>query len=75
MTSVRLEKNLEDRLTALSKSTDRSKSFYIKEAIQEYLDEYEELLVALSIKERIKKGLEKTYTFEEVQKELGLNQE
>ncbi len=75
MTSVRLGKELESRLNELAEATARSKSFYIKEAIQGYLDEYEDLLMALNIKERLQKGLEKTYTLEEVQKQLGLNKE
>ena len=41
MLAVRLPKDLEDRLNKLAASTHRSKSFYMKEALESYLEEYE----------------------------------
>ncbi|MDC0345023.1 ribbon-helix-helix protein, CopG family [Alphaproteobacteria bacterium] len=72
MTAVRLTSDLEERLSNLSEQTKRSKSFYMKEALQEYLDEHEELLLALAVKERIQQGKEKLYTLDEAKKFLGL---
>lgn len=48
MLAVRLPEALDDRLTELSELTHRSKSFYVKQAIKDYLDEHEEHLLALS---------------------------
>lgn len=42
MLSVRLSDDLESRLDALSKRTNRSKSFYVKKAIQQFLENEEE---------------------------------
>ncbi|HOD71608.1 MAG TPA: ribbon-helix-helix domain-containing protein [Deltaproteobacteria bacterium] len=47
MLSVRLPKELEDRLTALAETTKRSKTFYIREAIENYLENMEDMYIAL----------------------------
>lgn len=75
MTSIRLDAEIEKRLNELAEATARSKTYYIKEAIQNYLDEYEETLLVLSVKERLKRGVEKTHTWEEVKEMCGLNDE
>ncbi|HVA00699.1 MAG TPA: ribbon-helix-helix protein, CopG family [Terriglobia bacterium] len=45
--SVRLGTRLEKRLEKLARRTGRPKSVYIRRAIEEYLDEQEDYLVAL----------------------------
>lgn len=75
MANVRLGNHLENRLAELAELTARSKTFYMKEALQKYLDEYEEELMILHTRDRIKKGLERTYTLEEVEEMLGLKDE
>ena len=47
MASIRLTASLEDRLKNLCKLTRRSKSFYIKEAIEKYLEDMEDTYIAL----------------------------
>ena len=42
MLAVRLPDLLEERLSHLAKQTHRSKSYYVKQAIQDFLDEQEE---------------------------------
>ena len=42
MLSVRLSKEMEERITRLAKSTQRPKSFFIKEALANYLDDMED---------------------------------
>ena len=71
-TAVRLPETLEKRLNHLAKETHRSKSFYIKRAVEDFLEEREDYLLALAIKERIDSGKEKTYSLEEVEKMAGL---
>jgi RHH-type rel operon transcriptional repressor/antitoxin RelB len=45
--AVRLNPQLEERLERLAKRTGRSKSVYIRRALEEYLDEQEDYLIAL----------------------------
>ncbi len=66
--SVRLDHNLDSRLDKLVSETHRSKSFYIKEALSEYLDNREDYLLALAAFEKE----EPTTSLLEVRKELGL---
>ena len=47
MLSVKLPEELENRLNNLAAKTKRSKSFYMREALERYLEEYEEGLLAL----------------------------
>lgn len=69
MLAVRLPHELEERLASLASKTHRSKSYYVKRAIEEFLEDQEDYLEALAVLE--KKG--KTYTLDEVKKELGID--
>lgn len=71
-TSVRLPPEAEKRLNDLAAATGRTKAFYIKEAILSQLDEMEDVYLAEKTLERIRRGQEKTYTLDEVEKDLGL---
>ena len=42
MLSVRLSKEMEERISRLAKSTQRPKSFFVKEALNNYLNDMEE---------------------------------
>ena len=44
--SVRLEKSTEKRLDDLAKLTGRTKSYYIRQALEEKLDDLEDLYIA-----------------------------
>lgn len=70
--SIRLSKDIEERLNKLSKLTGRSKTYYIKESIEQHLDEIEDLYLAEQRLIDLKSGKSKTYTLKEVEKELGL---
>lgn len=43
MLAIRLPEDIELRLNNLAKKTGRSKTFYVREAILEYLDDLEDL--------------------------------
>ncbi len=68
MLAVRLDPGTEDRLTNLAHETGRSKSYYVKQAIEDFLEEREDYLLALAVLERN----EPTKSLAEVSKELGL---
>lgn len=67
--SLRIPDALNERLDHLSHELDRRKSYLIRQAVEEFLEEREEYLTALA---RLSKN-EKEYTLEEVEKKLGLD--
>jgi len=48
MLAVRIPKALDDRLESFAKKTDRSKSYYVRKAIETFLEDREDYLVAVS---------------------------
>ena len=46
MLAIRLPEEIEKRLDALAKATGRTKSFYVREAIFEHLDDLEDIYIA-----------------------------
>jgi RHH-type rel operon transcriptional repressor/antitoxin RelB len=72
MLAIRLSKDIEDRLERLAKKTGRTKTYYAREAILEYIDELEDIYLADKIYEDVRAGREKTIPLTEVTKELGL---
>jgi len=69
MVTVRLPLDMEEKLNKITEATRRPKSFYIKEALERYLDEMEDFYIAL---DRLSRPGSKYYTTEEVKKELDL---
>jgi RHH-type rel operon transcriptional repressor/antitoxin RelB len=72
-TSIRLAPEIERRLDALAARTGRTKAFYLREIIEQGLDEIEDYYLASATLERVRKGEEKLYSAAEVRKELGLD--
>jgi RHH-type rel operon transcriptional repressor/antitoxin RelB len=71
--ALRLPPEIEERLEALAKATGRSKSFYVREALLEHLEEMEDAYLAAATLERVRLGKERVFTTEEVRKDLGLD--
>ena len=72
MLAIRLPSEIEERLDRLAKATGRTKTFYAREAILEHLDELEDLYLAEQRLIDNQAGRSQTYTLEEVERELGL---
>lgn len=71
MLGVRLPDALAQRLGQLAQKTRRPKSFYVKEALEAYLDENEELFATIAdYEEQVKNGTLVTHSLEEVMKRL-----
>lgn len=68
MLAVRLPEVLEHRLSDLATETNRSKSYYVKKAIQDFLDDNEDHLLALARLEKKNPRI----TIEEMEDRLGL---
>ena len=68
MLGIRLEPELEARLEKLSRRTGRSKSYYAREAIRQYLEDREDYLLGLSVLERNEPAI----TLKQLERRLGL---
>jgi RHH-type rel operon transcriptional repressor/antitoxin RelB len=73
MLAVRLAEEIEFRLNRLAKVTGRTKTYYIREAIINQLEDMEDYYLGMETLERIRKGEEKIYSSKEVRHELGLD--
>jgi len=71
-TSIRLAPEIEQRLDFLSSQTGRTKAFYLRQIIERGLDDLEDYYLAAEVMERIRKGEERVFTLEEVERDLGL---
>lgn len=70
MLAVRLSDDIEERLEKLAKKTGRTKSYYVRQAIIEYLEDLEDYYLA---EERLKSFDEsKTIPLEEITKQYDL---
>ena len=69
---VRFDTEIIQRLNELAKRTGRTRSYYIKEAVEENLVDMELLYLAQSRSEEIRKGKSKTISLEELKNKYGL---
>lgn len=67
MTSMRLPEEMELKLSALAQATRRSKSFFIREALERYFDDMEDAYISL---ERITKSKRKFHDSAAVKKAI-----
>jgi RHH-type rel operon transcriptional repressor/antitoxin RelB len=68
MLGIRLEPELEEKLESLAKETGRTKSYYAREAIRQFLEDREDYLKGIAAIER----REPTITLDELERQLGL---
>lgn len=64
--TVRLPEEINLRLTSLAKQTGRTKSFYVRKAIEEKLEDLEDLYLGLAVLENVRSGKEELLTSEEM---------
>jgi RHH-type rel operon transcriptional repressor/antitoxin RelB len=72
MLALRLPPDVEARLDELAKRTGRSKSFYAREAILEYLDDLEDIYLAEKRLEDVRSGRSDSVALEDLMKAYGL---
>jgi len=70
--SIRLTNELSSRLEKLARRTGRTKTFYVTKAIEEHLEDLEDLYIAEQRLIDLRAGRSRAYTTEEVERELGL---
>jgi RHH-type transcriptional regulator, rel operon repressor / antitoxin RelB len=71
MLAIRLDADLEARLTAIAKRTGRTKTFYARQAIIDKIDELEDIALLEEALRDPDSG--KTITLAEMRAELGLD--
>jgi RHH-type rel operon transcriptional repressor/antitoxin RelB len=72
MLSVRLPDSIEARLNRLAETTNRSKTFYVTEALTRHLEDLEDFFYAEQAHKDFLLSGEKALTTAEVEKALGL---
>jgi RHH-type rel operon transcriptional repressor/antitoxin RelB len=72
MLAIRLPPSIEKRLDRLARRTGRTKTFYVREALLEHLEDIEDLYLAEGALERIRNGKEQTIPLKDVMKRHGL---
>lgn len=71
-TTVRLPEELENRLNMIAQVSGRSKSYYLRSLVEENIERLEwELELDRKVAD-IRAGRRRTYSLEEVERELGL---
>ena len=70
--TFRTTPELKARVDELARRTKRSSGFYYNTLLEDYLSEIEDIYDAVDIRERVRAGKEKTYSSDEIRKELGL---
>ena len=72
MLAIRLPEEIENRLEALAAATGRTKSFYVREAILEHIDDLEDLYLAEQRLTDLRADKTKTIPLGTVMKKHGL---
>jgi RHH-type transcriptional regulator, rel operon repressor / antitoxin RelB len=72
MLAIRLPVSIEARLEKLARRTGRTKSYYVREAILEHLDDLEDIYLAEKVLARIRDGKERTTPLKAVMKRNGI---
>ena len=72
-TSVRLTQEIEQRLDFLASHTGRTKAYYLREIIEQGIEDMEDYYLAADVVERVRKGQEQIHSAADVRKSLGLD--
>jgi RHH-type rel operon transcriptional repressor/antitoxin RelB len=72
MLAIRLPESIEKRLDKLARRTGRTKTYYVREAILEHLEDLEDLYLAERALGRVRSGEERTIALKDVIKRHGV---
>ena len=72
-TSIRLSEEAEERLDFLAAQTGRTKAFYLRQMIENGLDDLEDYYLAADVLERVRQRKEVIYSSAQVRTDLGLD--
>jgi len=72
MINFRADDELDARLARLAQLTGRTKTFYVRQALERQMDDLEDIFLADKVMTRIQSGEEKAHTIDELERALGL---
>ncbi|MBI1904642.1 MAG: ribbon-helix-helix protein, CopG family [Rhodocyclales bacterium] len=72
-TSIRLAPEIERRLDFLAAQTGRTKAYYLREIIEQGIEDMEDYYLAADVLERVRKEQEQVHSAADVRKGLGLD--
>lgn len=72
MLAIRLPEAIEERLDHLAKRTGRTKTYYAREAILQYLDDLEDIYLAEKQLQAVRSGRSRTVPLEKIMRRYGL---
>lgn len=70
--NIRIPETLAGRLSALAEETGRTKSYYVRKALEDQLDEMEDLYMAMQSLEDVKSGKSKVWSQEDVENDRDM---
>jgi RHH-type rel operon transcriptional repressor/antitoxin RelB len=73
MIAVRMSADIEERLARLAKETGRTKTYYVREALELHLDDIEDAYLAEKTLEEIRMGKQGTVSLDSLIEEYGLD--
>ena len=71
--SIRLDDDLDARLERIARLTGRSKSFYLRQALVEQIEDLEDLFLSRAIVNRVADGRERLIPLDVLERELGVD--
>ncbi len=71
--SIRLDDDLDARLARLARLTGRSKSFYLRQALVEQIEDLEDLFLSRTVANRVADGRERLIPLDALERELGVD--
>ena len=71
--SIRLAPETEQRLNYLASHTGRTKAYYLREMIEQGLEQIEDYYLAAGVLERVRNGQEQVHSAADVRRDLGLD--
>ena len=72
-TSIRLDRETEQRIDFLASQTGRTKAYYLRQLIEQGIDELEDYYLAAEVLDRIRMGQERVHSAAAVKSDLGLD--
>jgi len=70
--AIRLDDDIYTRLQELASKTGRTATFYMREAIETHIEDLEDIYLAEQTLDQVKSGKQRTFSLNEVERELGL---